>query len=366
MSSSRTLLSNALVLSALCSCSNDSGTTKHRVSADSGTQDPHSGDPTTRPDDDTGTPLGAGFELHTPVPCTTPLPRVQYAEVGAEMGLKGAAAPNNEHGHGGGLAVEDLDGDGDFDVVITHTKNPPVLYRRQGDVFQTETLPGPANSFLPSVADLDQDGDPDLAITGHYAPASLLTNDGTGSFELSSLPSEITDQPVMREFSVGDLNGDQLPDLFATVNRGVSPVHGGDRVLGGVGDLVFEQWQRLEPSTGTGRGFDSQWLDWDGDGDLDVYVVNDEGWTEGGNVLLRNDSGTLTEATDECACGLEIAGMGVDAADFNGDGLVDGGDFGTLLSLWGPCADCPEDLDGSGTIDGGDVGLFLSSWGPCE
>lgn len=51
--------------------------------------------------------------------------------------------------------------------------------------------------------------------------------------------------------------------------------------------------------------------------------------------------------------------------DFNGDGIVDGGDFGGLLALWGPCAGCPQDLDGSGTIDGGDVGLFLSYWGVC-
>ena len=51
--------------------------------------------------------------------------------------------------------------------------------------------------------------------------------------------------------------------------------------------------------------------------------------------------------------------------DFDNNGTVDGGDFGTLLALWGPCTDCPEDLDGNGTIDGGDVGLFLSFWGPC-
>ena len=52
-------------------------------------------------------------------------------------------------------------------------------------------------------------------------------------------------------------------------------------------------------------------------------------------------------------------------ADFNDDGLVDGGDLGSLLLAWGSCTDCPEDLDGNGQVDGGDVGLFLSSWGFC-
>lgn len=52
--------------------------------------------------------------------------------------------------------------------------------------------------------------------------------------------------------------------------------------------------------------------------------------------------------------------------DFNNDGIVDGGDFGALLSAWGPCSGCPQDLDGNGNVDGGDVGLFLALWGPCD
>jgi hypothetical protein len=52
--------------------------------------------------------------------------------------------------------------------------------------------------------------------------------------------------------------------------------------------------------------------------------------------------------------------------DFNNDGIVDGGDFGGLLSAWGSCSGCPQDLDGNGSVDGGDVGLFLSLWGPCN
>ena len=52
-------------------------------------------------------------------------------------------------------------------------------------------------------------------------------------------------------------------------------------------------------------------------------------------------------------------------ADVNEDGVVDGADFGLLLSAWGACAGCPEDLDGSGTVDGADVGLLLSAWGAC-
>ena len=47
--------------------------------------------------------------------------------------------------------------------------------------------------------------------------------------------------------------------------------------------------------------------------------------------------------------------------DFNGDGLVNGGDLGALLAAWG--TDNPDiDLSGDGVIDGGDLGIFLSLW----
>ncbi|MCP4836827.1 MAG: hypothetical protein GY895_18905 [Phycisphaera sp.] len=50
--------------------------------------------------------------------------------------------------------------------------------------------------------------------------------------------------------------------------------------------------------------------------------------------------------------------------DFDGNGIVDGADFGFMIAAWGPCK-CPEDLNGDGEVDGADVGLFVSLWGVC-
>ena len=52
--------------------------------------------------------------------------------------------------------------------------------------------------------------------------------------------------------------------------------------------------------------------------------------------------------------------------DFNGDGVVNGGDFGFMLAKWGQCVGCPEDLNGDDQVSGADVGLFLSLWGDCS
>jgi hypothetical protein len=51
-------------------------------------------------------------------------------------------------------------------------------------------------------------------------------------------------------------------------------------------------------------------------------------------------------------------------ADLDGNGLVDGGDLGLLLSGWG--APGAADIDGSGAVDGSDLGIMLSAWGPCS
>jgi len=51
--------------------------------------------------------------------------------------------------------------------------------------------------------------------------------------------------------------------------------------------------------------------------------------------------------------------------DFNGSGMVDGNDLGTLLGLWGS-SNPLADFDGSGLVDGGDLGTLLGMWGPCS
>ncbi|MCP4835557.1 MAG: hypothetical protein GY895_12435 [Phycisphaera sp.] len=52
--------------------------------------------------------------------------------------------------------------------------------------------------------------------------------------------------------------------------------------------------------------------------------------------------------------------------DFDGNGGVDGADFGLLLAAWGPCAECLEDLDCDGVVTGADLGQLLSFWGGCS
>lgn len=51
--------------------------------------------------------------------------------------------------------------------------------------------------------------------------------------------------------------------------------------------------------------------------------------------------------------------------DLNGDGIVDGGDLGSMLGQWGACPGCEADLNQDGVVDGNDLGALLGLWGPC-
>ena len=50
--------------------------------------------------------------------------------------------------------------------------------------------------------------------------------------------------------------------------------------------------------------------------------------------------------------------------DFNLDGVVNGEDLTLLLSKWGPCNGCIEDVTGDGQVGGADLTIVLTNWGP--
>jgi len=49
----------------------------------------------------------------------------------------------------------------------------------------------------------------------------------------------------------------------------------------------------------------------------------------------------------------------------SGNGVVNGGDLGSLLGQWGSCPGCSADFNGDGAVDGDDLGTLLGQWGLC-
>jgi len=269
--------------------------------------------------------LGLGLlELDLVQTCADPLDAVTYTEQGEALGLLGPLRGEGTGGVGGSLAVFDLDHDGDLDVLIGFPEEPLAVYRWDGGAFVRDAPDTQAHDVnMLNVADLNGDGWLDV-ITGSTGFPGILWNTA-GSLGTVETLSEISDMARIRELAPADVDGDGDVDLYGlTVRADNFPGELWDMFLWNNGDATFTlDTEGLGQGEATGQGFDAGWFDWDDDGDLDVYVANDQGTVYGPDFMLKNDGGVLTNARAECFCGPTHTGMNVDAADFDGDGLFD-------------------------------------------
>ncbi len=128
------------------------------------------------------------------------------------------------------------------------------------------------------------------------------------------------------EQELGDLDGDGDLDLYG-LNWGASGFSFGDVTFRNVGDGTFTDKTSLAGSNADDN--EGDFLDYDGDGDLDLYVCNFSGQDK----LYRNDwngtpgdggSFSYTNVTSsELPTGASFTGLDADACDVDGDGDYD-------------------------------------------
>jgi len=203
--------------------------------------------------------------------------------------------------YGFGCVAGDVDGDGDRDLYVTYYGSN-VLYRNNGDGTFTDVTDrsGAANgrwSASASLADADGDGDLDLYV------AAYVTFDEANNLYCGE------NRPGWRTVC-HPRNFDPQPDAFYR-NRG---------------DGTFEDATTAAGILDTtGKGLGVVWGDYDGDGDQDLYVANDDTpnflWRNRGNGTFEEVAGLVGVALSED--GIPQAGMGTDMADYDNDGRLD-------------------------------------------
>lgn len=172
--------------------------------------------------------------------------------------------------------------------------------------------------------DIDSDGDLDIyALSGgnDYQDGHPLLqdriyiNDGKGNFR--KLRSELL-KTNGGSVSVGDFNGDKLDDLFIG-NRSIANSYGlspNSIILKNVGNSQFE----IETSLRLGMVTDSEWVDLDGNGFMDLVVVGD--WMP---ITLLSYDGSKFDVTTEKFGLNQTNGMWncLTITDINQDGKLD-------------------------------------------
>ena len=239
-----------------------------------------------------------------------------------------------------GQAWGDYDRDGWVDLFVTGNLDPNVLYRNNGDgTFsvsahsQKLSLPE-APSGGATWADYDNDGWLDLYVV-NFGANRLFHNDGGAGFQDVTLAAGVGDTGKGTSAAWGDYDSDGWLDLYVT-NWSCYPecdpvdfTAQQDRLYHNNGDGSFtDVTVNLEYGLTLGAGFAPAFFDHDGDGDSDIYVVNDKMQNAIGNVLWRNDGAGCghwcwTNVAGESDADLMINGMGVDASDYDNDGDVD-------------------------------------------
>lgn len=185
------------------------------------------------------------------------------------------------------VALADLDGDGDLDAYLGRDKGDAgrILYNDGHAQWRSEALPDSGQSASTGAfADFDGDGDLDL-----YVGATVTNTDASGVVD-------------------------------GTITRG-----DGDRlfVRGEDGHYTNETSSRIPSDSDWGWTFQGSPIDYDNDGDLDLYLAHDMGAYILPNRLLNNDgTGHFTRVSD-CDCELVMYDMSAAVGDANGDALPD-------------------------------------------
>ena len=226
------------------------------------------------------------------------------------------------------VALGDLDGDGDLDLVCGNVGSNTLYENVDGSLSPVPIWSSGPENETGSVAlgDMDGDGDLDL-VCGNWGQSNTLYENVSGSFSPTpSWSSGLASDTYC--LALGDVDGDGDPDLACGNTQSNTLYENVDSSLSPA------------PIWSSSQANDTRcvaWGDMDGDGDLDLVCGNDGQ----SNTIYENVSGSFSQEP-RWTFGLNNSTRSVALGDMDGDGDLDVvcGNVGQANTLY-------ENVDGS-------------------
>lgn len=222
------------------------------------------------------------------------------------------------------VSFGDINKDGNLDLLVAGK-----LYKNLGNsAFTDITAPAGiiAPNYISTFMDMNNDGREDILFVNTDNQYNIIyVNNGNETFTPTpfTLPSALV---YVQTISIADFNNDKYPDLFLGQLWEPYPTHLPNYLYINNQNLGFTDASALLniPENRPVRG--SQWVDYNNDGQLDLYVANyylmqDELWQNNGNGTFTNV--IYSKNIDFDSQGGSGHGTGCDWADYDNDGDMD-------------------------------------------
>jgi hypothetical protein len=194
-----------------------------------------------------------------------------------------------------------------------------------------------------AIGDINNDGLEDIYFTGNQVENKLYLNKGNWQFEDITDKAGVACQGVWSTGATfADINGDGLVDLYVCKSGKPEGENRHNELFINNGDLTFTEASKQYGLAIEGLSVQAAFFDYDKDGDLDCYVLNNSIKSIGafdlirdqrnipdssgsGNKFFRNDDGVFTDITQEANIySSKIGfGLGITLGDFNNDNWTD-------------------------------------------
>lgn len=136
-------------------------------------------------------------------------------------------------------------------------------------------------------ADVDGDGDLDVFLSNYVGPNKMFINDGTGRFQEVGVKQGLAHEGWGKGPTFGDVNHDGRLELYEGDCKFENQLYVWDEKQGKYVDLIGGgQLPQMKKNAGY-RTKGTMFVDMDGDGDLDLYVVN---WSVPNRVYMNNQN----------------------------------------------------------------------------